>query len=74
MRPLRFPRSAEPTGTLGRRTGFATFGGPHVLSRVTEVTTRCSKAVRCQKFDFHRRARPEALGGRLTLPGSQTRI
>ena len=33
----------------------------------TEVATRCLKAVRRQKFNYHRRARPEALGGRLTL-------
>jgi hypothetical protein len=51
----------------GRRTGFATFGGPHILSLVTEVATRCLKAVRRQKFNYHRRARPEAVGGRLTL-------
>jgi hypothetical protein len=50
-----------------RRTGFATFGGPHVLSLVTEVATRCLKAVRRQKFNYHRRARPEAVGGRLSL-------
>ncbi|MEM7525936.1 MAG: hypothetical protein AAF360_19715, partial [Pseudomonadota bacterium] len=56
----------EPSPT-GRRDAFATFGGPHVLSLVTEVATRCLKAVRRQKFNYHRRARPEALGGRLTL-------
>jgi hypothetical protein len=51
----------------GRRTAFATFGGPHILSLVTEVASRCLKAVRRQKFNYHRRARPEALGGRLTV-------
>ena len=56
----------EPSPT-GRRDAFATFGGPHILSLVTEVATRCLKAVRRQKFNYHRRARPEALGGRLTL-------
>ncbi|WP_417683827.1 vanadium-dependent haloperoxidase [Roseibium sp.] len=50
-----------------RRDAFATYGGPHILSLVTEVATRCLKAVRRQKFNYHRRARPEALGGRLTL-------
>jgi hypothetical protein len=49
------------------RTPFATFGGPHVLSLVTEVAARCLKAVRRQKFNYHRRARPEATAGRLTL-------
>ena len=51
----------------GRRTAFATFGGPHILSLVTEVATRCLKAVRRQKFNYHRRARPEAISGRMTL-------
>ncbi|CDF34463.1 vanadium-dependent bromoperoxidase, vBPO [Chondrus crispus] len=51
----------------GRRTPFATFGGPHILSLVTEVATRCLKAVRRQKFNYHRRARPEVMGARLTL-------
>ena len=56
-----------PEAPGGVRTGFATFGGPHVLSLVTEVATRCLKAVRRQKFNYHRRCRPEAIGGRLTL-------
>lgn len=56
----------EPSPS-GRRGAFATFGGPHILSLVTEVATRCLKSVRRQKFNHHRRARPEALGGRLTL-------
>ena len=56
----------EPSPS-GRRDAFATFGGPHILSLVTEVATRCLKAVRRQKFNYHRRARPEAIGGRLSL-------
>ncbi|MEE9424421.1 MAG: vanadium-dependent haloperoxidase [Methylococcales bacterium] len=51
----------------GKRTAFATFGGPHILTLVTEVATRCLKAVRRQKFNYHRRGRPEAMGGRLSL-------
>ncbi|PXF39399.1 Vanadium-dependent bromoperoxidase [Gracilariopsis chorda] len=42
---------------------FATFGGPHILSLVTEVATRALKAVRFQKYNVHRRLRPEAVGG-----------
>lgn len=45
--------------------GFAHFGGPHILSLVTEVATRALKAVRYQKFNVHRRGRPELLGARL---------
>ena len=55
------------------RTGFATFGGPHILTLVTEVATRALKAVRRQKFQVHLRARPEAIGGALTLASSQHR-
>jgi hypothetical protein len=46
--------------------GFAHFGGPHILSLVTEVATRALKAVRFQKFNIHRRLRPEALAARLS--------
>ncbi len=66
---IQAPRSKgfpEPSPT-GRRDAFATFGGPHILSLVTEVATRCLKAVRRQKFNYHRRARPEVMGARLTL-------
>ncbi|MEM7505908.1 MAG: vanadium-dependent haloperoxidase [Pseudomonadota bacterium] len=56
----------EPSPS-GNRDAFATFGGPHILSLVCEVATRCLKAVRRQKFNYHRRARPEVMGGRFTL-------
>ena len=46
-----------------KQQGFAHFGGPHILSLVTEVATRALKAVRFQKFNVHRRLRPEAVGG-----------
>jgi len=49
------------------RAAFASFGGPHLLSLVTEVASRALKAVRRQKFNFHRRARPEAVAGLLEL-------
>lgn len=45
--------------------GFGTYGGPHVLSLVTEVATRALKAVWFQKWFVHRRMRPEAFGGRI---------
>ena len=47
--------------------GFALFGGPHVLTLVTEVATRALKAVRFQKFNNHIRLRPEALAARIEL-------
>jgi len=45
--------------------GFALFGGPHILTLVTEVATRALKAVRYQKFNNHLRLRPEALAARV---------
>lgn len=49
------------------RDGFALFGGPHILTLLTEVSTRALKAVRRQKYQVHLRARPEALAAALTL-------
>jgi hypothetical protein len=45
--------------------GFALYGGPHILTLVTEVASRALKAVRYQKFNNHLRLRPEALAGRI---------
>jgi len=50
---------------VDKQQGFAQFGGPHILTLVTEVATRALKAVRYQKFNVHRRLRPEALAGRM---------
>ena len=46
-----------------KQQGFAHFGGPHILTLLCEVATRALKAVRYQKFNVHRRLRPEAVGG-----------
>jgi membrane-associated phospholipid phosphatase len=48
-----------------RQEGFGTYGGPHLLSLVTEVATRALKAQWFQKWFVHRRLRPEAFGGRV---------
>ena len=50
---------------IDHQQGFAQFGGPHILSLLTEVATRALKAVRFQKFNVHRRMRPEVLAARL---------
>lgn len=55
--PFRLPDSVD------KQTGFAQFGGPHILNLVSEVATRALKAVRFQKYNVHRRARPEVVGG-----------
>ena len=58
-----------------KQQGFATFGGPVILTLVCEVATRALKAVRYQKFNVHRRLRPEGVGGLidryLTIPNLQ---
>lgn len=50
--------------TTDHQQGFAHFGPPHILTLVTEVATRALKAVRFQKFNVHRRARPEVIAAR----------
>jgi len=40
-----------------------TFGGPHVLSLLAEVSNRALKAVWFHKWYVHRTLRPEAYGG-----------
>ncbi|MEM7723922.1 MAG: hypothetical protein AAF376_16350 [Pseudomonadota bacterium] len=52
------------------RDGFATFGGPHILTLVTEVATRALKAVRRQKFNIHLRSRPEVVAAGISLAWS----
>ncbi|WP_187645569.1 vanadium-dependent haloperoxidase [Streptomyces sp. TRM49041] len=57
----------NPYAFSGNQTGFGTYGGPHLLSLVTEVATRALKAVWFQKWYVHRRLRPEEFGGRVHL-------
>ncbi len=55
--------AGNPYKSSTTQIGFGTFGGPHILSLVTEVATRALKAVWYQKWCVHRRLRPEALAG-----------
>lgn len=65
---LGFPLAAgNPYRTSMKQRGFGTFGGPYVLTLLTEVATRALKAVWHQKWYVHRRLRPEAMGGRAAL-------
>ena len=66
--PLFAELSGEADGS--KAGGFALFGAPHILSLVTEVATRALKAVRFQKFNTHRRLRPEALAARIAKAGA----
>ncbi len=56
-----------PESRSRTRSAFASFGGPHILALVTEVSTRALKAVWRQKWQYHRRMRPEVLGALVTL-------
>jgi membrane-associated phospholipid phosphatase len=58
-----------PVGVSGSlaQVGFGTFGGPHILALLTEVSTRALKAVWYQKWLVHRRLRPEEFGGRVEV-------
>lgn len=63
-----FPKDRGLPETASRtRAAFASFGGPHILSLVTEVATRALKAVWRQKWLHHRRARPEVVAALMTL-------
>lgn len=57
--------NSNPYKNSVNQAGFATFGGPHILSLVTEVATRALKAVWYQKWAVHRRLRPEVMAGRI---------
>jgi len=59
------PNFANQLGKSSSTEGFALFGGPHILTLVTEVATRALKAVRFQKFNNHLRARPEVVAARI---------
>jgi hypothetical protein len=54
---------SNPYISTTKQDAFGTWGGPHILSLVTEVATRAVKAVWYQKWFIHRRLRPEAFGG-----------
>lgn len=68
MLNFKFPfDSGLPKANSKVRDAFATFGGPHILSLVTEVASRALKHARRQKFNTHLRARPEVIAAMLTL-------
>ncbi|EEF25326.1 conserved hypothetical protein [Ricinus communis] len=57
----------NPYSTYKRQAGFGTFGGPDVLTRVSEVACRALAIVWHQKWEVHRRLRPEAYGGLMQM-------
>ena len=54
-----FPYNNEAS----KQHGFGTYGEPHILALVCEVSSRALKAIWLQKWLVHRRLRPEAFGG-----------
>lgn len=50
-----------------RQKGFTDFGGPELLTLVSEVAARALKVVWNQKWQVHRRLRPEAYAGRMEM-------
>lgn len=59
----RDPATRSRGGRYSRQSGFATLGGPDLLTLVSEVASRALKVVWRQKWLVHRRARPEVYGG-----------
>jgi len=66
---FRFPFDpGNPYGAEGStlaQAAFGTFGNPYIMTMVTEPATRALKAIWFQKWEVHRRLRPEAFGGRV---------
>lgn len=58
---------ANPYKTSATQGGFTTFGGPHVLDMVTRVANLALKCAWYQKWQVHRRLRPEAYAGLVHL-------
>ena len=61
------PNPGNPYLTSTTQVGFGTFGAPHILSLVCEAATRALKAVWYQKWNVHRRIRPECFGSLVHL-------
>lgn len=57
----------NPYKTNQTQAGFGTFGDPHILALLPEVSARALKAAWNQKWTVHRRARPEEYCGRVHL-------
>lgn len=57
----------NPYRNLPNEDGFGTLGGPFYKTILCEVATRALKAVWYQKWNVHRRVRPEGFAGRVHL-------
>ena len=59
--------AGNPYRDYQRQAPFGTFGGPDILTRVSEVAGRALEVVWRQKWSVHRRLRPEAYGGLMQM-------
>ena len=56
---------ANPYRRSRAQNGFTTFGATHILTGLAEVSTLAHRATFFQKWNVHRRIRPEEFGGRV---------
>lgn len=65
--------SGNPYNASANQEGFVTFGAADILAQVAEVSRLALKAAWFQKWQVHRRLRPEVFGGRIhfTLSGQR---
>jgi hypothetical protein len=55
--------AGNPYLSVDNQSGFTCWGAPHIKTLLCEVATRALKATWNQKWQVHRRLRPEELGG-----------
>jgi len=55
----------NPYKTSSTQVGFSTFGGPHILQLIAEVSTQALRAAWFQKWNVNRTIRPEEYGLRI---------
>ena len=53
----------NPYGTSTNQEAFVQFGAPHIIDMVTKAAVAALKCAWYQKWNVHRRLRPEAFGG-----------
>lgn len=63
----------NPYNTSSTQGGFVTFGGAEILSLVAEVGLNALKAAWYQKWQVHRRVRPEVYAGWIHLEKNESR-
>ncbi|OLF17253.1 vanadium-dependent haloperoxidase [Actinophytocola xanthii] len=65
--PVGVQDPGNPYLRSANQVGFPTFGTPHLITALAEVSLRAIKHTEFQQFFVHRRLRPEAFGGRVEV-------